>query len=63
MSQFVQILTASPSFGELWQSLDEQGRYELDERAAIYEYEAGFSRAEAEAKAAAEFQQTESEVV
>ena len=58
------ITPAPPLFAELWQSLNEQGRDELDERAAILAFEAGFSRDEAEAKAAAEFRQPkESEVL
>ena len=50
MFSFAQKLAASSSasFAELWQAADKQGRYDLDERAAICEYEAGFSRTEAE---------------
>lgn len=45
----------APSFSALWQAADAQGRYELDERAAILEYEAGLDRTEAEARAVADF--------
>lgn len=53
---------AALSFAELWQTADEAERYHLDEQAAILEYDAGFTRAQAEAKAALVFQrQAESE--
>jgi hypothetical protein len=42
-------------FAELYKTANEEGRYALDERAAIYEYEAGLTRDEAEAKAALDF--------
>jgi hypothetical protein len=59
MLKFAQKLTAQKpqSFAECWQAADEEGRYWLDERAAILEYEGRFTREEAETKAALDFHQ------
>lgn len=44
-----------PTFFELHDGLSEADRYALDERAAVYEFEAGFTRNEAEVMAANEW--------
>jgi hypothetical protein len=43
------------TFAEAYNRLNEDDRYVLDERAAILEFDAGLSRAEAEVKAVTEF--------
>jgi len=46
-----QKLTVAETFAALYSAADEEGRYALDERAAIREYDGGLSREEAEARA------------
>lgn len=45
-----------PSFAQIYAAADEQRRCEMDERAAIYEYDGKFSREEAETRTARDFQ-------
>jgi hypothetical protein len=44
------------TFAEIWQQADEQGRFELEERAGIAEYEGDLSRTDSEALAVKSFQ-------
>jgi len=44
-----------PSFDQLHRDAGEEGQYLLDERAAIFQYEGGLSRSEAEARTAQSF--------
>jgi len=47
----VDMVRARILFTIAWEAADEQGRYALDERAAILQYEAGLMRGEAEKRA------------
>lgn len=44
-----------PTFEQLLKWADDEGRYQLNERAAIYEYEAGMPRELAESQAADDY--------
>jgi len=55
-AEVVAALRSGSSFDQLHAGADEQGRYALDERAAIYEYDGCLSRIEAERQAAAEWE-------
>jgi hypothetical protein len=48
-------LLSAPSFAELYAGADEAGQYALDERAAVFEFDGGHPRAEAERFAALEY--------
>lgn len=43
------------NFQEVYGRADREEQHSLDERAAIYEFEAGFTRAEAEERSARDF--------
>ena len=47
--------SAKATFADLYTTVDEQTKFELDERAAIYEFDGKLGRAEAEARTAAEW--------
>ena len=49
------VISSQSAFAELYARVTEDEQVLLDERAAIYEYDAGHSREQAEALAAAEF--------
>ena len=50
----IETINRTSLFWRAWEGADESGRYALDERAAIYEFDAGRLRWEAEAGAAKE---------